>query len=1109
MPTFTLQGFSFEELQTFSGLEKLDQLFLTYLQSKTPELATFVVDYRQKKLSLLNKDLSNTLIELAKCMETFIANLYTITDDVERLHCDTLQYNPIFAFKKEFVLKRAKRELRKEHPSVDYSKLTADLFQKAASDKDPELALARYAMEKLAHNDTADVDAITLWCVLSLKNPTELTQNWSSFKIPERLDFQHLIAMDLADNGASLKKQLQTQHFTQRDNFELCDNRMSAKQIQNEVNYCVYCHEKDDDFCSRGFPESKHNPDFKKNPLGVTLAGCPLDEKISEMNTLKRDGFSIAALAMVMRDNPMCPATGHRICNDCMKACIYQKQDPVNIPEIETRVLTDVLSLPWGVEIYDLLARWNPLRQEQFLPKPANDYKVLIAGLGPAGFTMAYHLLMEGCSVVGFDGLKLEPLPEKYVKQPIKHYQDITESLDKRVMTGFGGVAEYGITVRWDKNFLKLIYLTLMRRQQFQLFGNVRFGGTVTVEDAKALGFDHLCIAVGAGLPKAIPIPGSLAPGMRQANDFLMSLQLTGALKKESLANLQIRMPILVIGGGLTGVDAATEAQVYYIRQVEKTLERYQAICQLHTEQTTRENFSTLELEALDEHLQHARLIQAERILAATENRTPDFIKLMHSWGGVSIVYRRRMQESPAYISNHEELQKALEQGIFYIENAWPVATQLDENGHCSGLAVKIRHHDTDGHWDVHNGDTETVVPAKTILVATGASLNIAYSFEHKDTFVKKDGHYTPHEWVDGALEPIAVTEHCKSTHFGPFTSYNQDNFYVSYIGDSHPAFHGNVVKAIASAKQSYPKVMAVIKQINPVNQDGNFGEFIKDYFEATVTQVEKIADDIVRLTIRCKAAITHFKPGHFFRLQNYESQHKLLSEAIPLAATQVNREQSTLTFTVINYGVSSQICQRFKVGDPVALMGPTGVKSKVHEHEKILVIGNALAGIQAQVLQHYCEDQHAQLTLLTDDKTLPHDKNVNVIYSDNCIAHLNTLNLTQYHRILIVGNHAFMTAFEAYKLHYTDRFKADTKIFAASYAPMQCMLKGVCAQCLVWQKNPETGQHKKAVYACSWQHQPLELIDLDNLADRLSQNSMQEKLTGMWFKLSLYTQRS
>ena len=64
----------------------------------------------------------------------------------------------------------------------------------------------------------------------------------------------------------------------------------------------------------------------------------------------------------------------------------------------------------------------------------------------------------------------------------------------------------------------------------------------------------------------------------------------------------------------------------------------------------------------------------------------------------------------------------------------------------------------------------------------------------------------------------------------------------------------------------------------------------------------------------------------------------------------------------------------------------------------------------------------------------------------------------------------------------------------------MQCMMKGVCAQCLVWQKDPESGQRKKAVYACSWQHQPLELLDIDNLFERLSQNSVQEKLSKLYF---------
>ena len=104
----------------------------------------------------------------------------------------------------------------------------------------------------------------------------------------------------------------------------------------------------------------------------------------------------------------------------------------------------------------------------------------------------------------------------------------------------------------------------------------MRFGGTVTVEDAWAMGFDHVAIAVGAGLPQALPIPGGLARGMRQANDFLMALQLTGAAKRNSLANLQVRLPAVVIGGGLTGVDTATEVLAYYVVQVEKLLERYE-----------------------------------------------------------------------------------------------------------------------------------------------------------------------------------------------------------------------------------------------------------------------------------------------------------------------------------------------------------------------------------------------------------------------------------------------------------------------------------------------------------------------------------------------------
>ena len=302
------------------------------------------------------------------------------------------------------------------------------------------------------------------------------------------------------------------------------------------------------------------------------------------MHLLRKRGDAIGALALVMIDNPMCPGTGHRICNDCMKACIYQKQDPVDIPQVETGTLTDVLELPWGFEIYGLLTRWNPLNAARPYALPYNGTNVLVVGLGPAGYTLAHYLVNEGFGVVGIDGLKIEPPDPRLVggpgrpPEPIARWADIYHPLDERVLAGFGGVSEYGITVRWDKNFLTLIHLTLARRTTLQIYGGMRFGGTLTLEDAWALGFDHVAIAAGAGRPTIIDMKNNLIRGIRKASDFLMALQLTGAFKDDALANLQVRLPAVVIGGGLTAIDTATELLAYYPVQVEKILDRHEAL---------------------------------------------------------------------------------------------------------------------------------------------------------------------------------------------------------------------------------------------------------------------------------------------------------------------------------------------------------------------------------------------------------------------------------------------------------------------------------------------------------------------------------------------------
>ena len=93
-----------------------------------------------------------------------------------------------------------------------------------------------------------------------------------------------------------------------RDGFGLTDPRFTTREVLSEIHYCVLCHERDKDTCSKGIRDKSGQ--VTENALGIKLPGCPLDEKISEMHTARKRGDAIGALAIVTVDNPMCP--GHR-----------------------------------------------------------------------------------------------------------------------------------------------------------------------------------------------------------------------------------------------------------------------------------------------------------------------------------------------------------------------------------------------------------------------------------------------------------------------------------------------------------------------------------------------------------------------------------------------------------------------------------------------------------------------------------------------------------------------------------------------------------------------------------------------------------------------------
>jgi NADPH-dependent glutamate synthase beta subunit-like oxidoreductase len=714
--------------------------FLSYMQEHNPD--TFSAYQELHTANITGIRLSQILIDTAIVLESYLQNF--ITDSIGfssiklALQKEQIVINAKADFTKKALIRRRGQTLGEDViNNIDsaFSELLNALSIEHTNDKELDFSSIVIALmsQEEEQKDLLDKAEILYFSM----REQNMISDWISEFSGKKLDFDHLEHAIVSDKDGITT--YDAHHHRKRDGFALTDRRGTRREVTKQIDYCMICHEREKDSCSKGIHEKDGS--IKKNPLGVETKGCPLDEKISEMHFLRREGYPLAALAMVMLDNPMCAGTGHRICNDCMKGCIFQKQEPVNIPKIETSVLSDILSLKDGLELYALLMEWNPLNVKRPYALPYNGNKVLIVGLGPAGYTLSHYLLNEGFAVVAVEGLKIESALDIYdLKKgdPLPSFKDTIErELDERIISGFGGVSEYGITSRWDKNFLTILQLLLERRKNFKILDGVRFGGTLTIEDAWKLGFTHVALATGAGKPTLIRMKNNLSRGLRKASDFLMALQLTGAARMDSMANLQVSLPAIVIGGGLTAIDTATETLAYYPIQVEKFY--------LHAKTMLQEipdyfdvTYDAEEKTTAQTFFEHGKIIHEVRNEAKRNNQTPDFLPYLKEWGGVTLIYRKKLKQSPAYKLNHEEVNEALEEGISIYEELSPIECMLDSNGAIE--AVKFEHTSDDKKGSIH------VLPAKTVFVAAGTSPNTTYEKEYPQTFRLMDsGYYQPY----------------------------------------------------------------------------------------------------------------------------------------------------------------------------------------------------------------------------------------------------------------------------------------------------------------------------------------------------------------------------
>lgn len=1151
-----LPGFKYADIYEAERLPVLDELFLRFMTQRDSQLAAQFMAYRNGAETGAVAE-SGLLIDAGRCLEDFLVVAFGVETARNGLRRQQLLDEPVHAFKEKFIKSRVRR---KRAATRSFEMLDELLEQQLDTQGtiDRELDVARLWVLAAESGDDATLSLMEEWAYAAyntLEGKASVA-GWVSFKLPQKIEYMKLVPTMALENDAAGRLGGLPERQRRRDGFSLTDPRFNLREVMDHVHYCVYCHDHEGDFCSKGFPD-KENGGFRTNSLGVELTGCPLEERISEAHTLKLDTYTLGALAVIMIDNPLVPATGNRICNDCMKGCIYQKQDPVDIPQIETRILTDVLNWQWGFEIYYLLTRWNPLNRARPYALPHHGTRILCVGAGPAGFNLSHHLLQSGFGVVAIDGLKIEPLEQVWtgadgsIPAPVEHISDLNEPLDERVMSGFGGVAEYGITVRWDKNFLKLVYLTLARNRHFRVYGGVRFGGTMTIDDAWTLGFEHIALATGAGKPTVIQIKNNLAHGIRQASDFLMALQLTGASKKDSLANLQVRLPALVVGGGLSAIDTATEVQAYYVLQVEKMLERFEKLTLAGRWDAT---LNAVEHGIFEEYLAHGRLVCAERQRAAVANETPDFAPLLQAWGGVTVVYRRGMNESPAYLRNHEEIEKALQEGIFYAQGLDPAEAVLDEAGHVQGMLFRKLVEDAQGAW-IDSGE-QIELPARSVFVAAGSSPNTVYNREHPGEFEMDGKYFATHKQLTGetSLRRAASTGNCKSADIGFLTSYQKGEHRISIYGDNHPQFQGSVVKAMASGKQGAREIATLFAQRLQAPVDSTvqvawrgFVENLDSWLCPVVTQVERLGGNVMSVTVRARQAAQNWQPGQIYRLQNFHARADYLQgtvlqmEGMAIDGIDVDKQSGEIKLLVNEVGASSRIAAQLAPGEPVVLMGPTGTGLPMPENQtvtvmgghsavtstidgstawhaagnKVIFIGHFRNGLQAQAVQAVMEILSDQAIWILDEGPAIHCKRA----QDSCFTHgiddylsacLETEGsysnwLGQTDTLLLSDNPATMDRMSgALRTSLRHLLKPQLKALVAVNSPMQCMMKEVCAQCLCQHHDPETKLPAGIVFSCFNQHQPLFAVDFVNLKARQGQNSVQEKVSNLWLSYLL-----
>ncbi|UWR85664.1 NAD(P)-dependent oxidoreductase [Phaeobacter inhibens] len=246
------------------------------------------------------------------------------------------------------------------------------------------------------------------------------------------------------------------------------------------------------------------------------MTACPTSIDIPQFIREIQTGHPEAAAKTILEQNilgGMCA----RVCPTetlCEEACVREAAEgkPVEIGRLQ-RHATDTL-MEKGVHPFTRAA--------------ATGKRIAVVGAGPAGLAAAHRLAMLGNDVV------------------------IYEARPKA-----GGLNEFGIAAyKSTENFASREVDWLLQIGGITVEYGKKLGAELSLDALKA-DYDAVFLSIGLGGVNALRAAGEDKDGVRDAVDFIAELR-----QADDLTSLPIGRNVVVIGGGMTAVDAAVQSKL-------------------------------------------------------------------------------------------------------------------------------------------------------------------------------------------------------------------------------------------------------------------------------------------------------------------------------------------------------------------------------------------------------------------------------------------------------------------------------------------------------------------------------------------------------------------